>query len=75
MPGRMFSSRAFFYFALKNMVLRREAGSSMGRAYRAFRESEIEALPWSFMSKITNSKPVQRTAQVLAPRVVICLPC
>jgi len=54
------------------------------------------ALPWSFVSKITNSKhpakrtagrqitnksqitnskPVQRAAQMLALRVVICLPC
>jgi hypothetical protein len=26
------------------------------------------ALPWSFVSKITNPKPVQRAAQALAPR-------
>jgi len=38
------------------MALPPIAGFSMGQACPALRGSEIMALPWSFMSKITNSK-------------------
>jgi len=49
-----------------NLVLPPVAGFSMGQACPALRGSEIIALPWSFVSKIINSKD-QKTNKFQIP--------
>jgi len=59
-------ARQPLYFALKNLVLPRNAGSSMGQVRD--RWLCLGVLCLKSQIQITNSKPVQRAAQVLAPR-------
>jgi len=45
---KWFSAIKIFIFALKNLVLPRNAGSSMGQACPALRESEIDGSALGF---------------------------